>query len=163
MTGRELGCKLTMLLLGAGCIFGFFGCLMNVADTGLRAATIRRQQNDTRYDFQILFTGLRQYAEANGGKLPPMDSPQAAHTALFSRYVGFEDAFTRFGDGALHLPNPALSNKLLAKLPPETILYTEADPKPTTGEGAPPDTRAVLLVSGEVQHLSLEDWQKRGW
>ncbi len=165
MTGREIGYRLSFLLMGGLTLFGFFAGLMGYSENGLRVAVLRRQQQqDTDNDLQVIGDGLVAYSEAHQGRLPAMDSAGALEKALLHRYVAAPATFLRIGDNAHYLPNPALSTKNLLQLPPSTLLLAEAEPRPLDkARRITAKTRAALRADGVIVRLTPDAWAKVGW
>ncbi|MDX1932352.1 MAG: hypothetical protein SFU56_07090 [Capsulimonadales bacterium] len=164
MTERTMGCKLLLLFFGGLTILAFFAMLVNVSESGLRAAMLRKQQKDTKYDLEILADGLKRYAADHGGKLPAMDHPDRTKAGLLPLYVPFDNAFVRMGDNAPHLPNPKFSRKILKNLAGTELIYAEAElPPPAKGAPTVVPTRGFLQADGKVIRLTASEAQDRGW
>lgn len=72
--------------------------------------------------------GITQYAQDNGGCLPPM-RPLPVFQAAVLPYTGSREAFHSHEDAAvLFLPNPNLSGKRLSSIHKSTVLLYESTP-----------------------------------
>jgi hypothetical protein len=161
LESRELGCKVT----GCGCatvlVIAFFALLMNFTESGLHYVATRKQQQQTTYDLPVLVQGMRQYAAAHQGKLPPLRDATEMKRSLFPAYVGLPDAFNRRGDDQPFQPNPRLSERKLDSISNQAAVVAAYEPSATGGDspGRGEPTRAVVFLDGSVRRVGSEEWE----
>jgi hypothetical protein len=154
---RELGCRTVGCGLAFLFVMMFFGYLLNVSDTTLRAAAEKRKAADAKFDLPLLYQGIAQYAEAHEGALPPMESPAALKAALHPTYVSNEAIFLNLRDKEPYLVNPHLSGKPLNEpgeewKPDQTVLVAEATADEKT------KVRRAVLLDGSFREVPEGEW-----
>jgi hypothetical protein len=161
LESRELGCK----VMGCGCatvlVIAFFALLMNFTESGLHYVAARKQQQQANYDLPVLVQGMRRYATAHQGKLPPLRDASEMKKALFPAYVGLADSFYRKGDSQPFQPNPRLSERKLETIPNVATVVAAYEPSATGGGGPKYDvpTRAVAFLDGTVRRVEAVEWE----
>jgi hypothetical protein len=104
-----------------------------------------------------LVSAARRYARDHQGLLPPMDSPEALHAALFPRYVAGQGIFQLPGSRRPYLPNRALSGKPLKSFPKPgeiIVFYAPLDSVAQEQE----QRRVVVFLNGNQRRVTPPEW-----
>jgi hypothetical protein len=133
---------------------------MSFTENGLHYVEARKQQQQATYDLPLLVQGMRHYAAAHQGKLPPLRDAAEMKKALFPAYVGLTDAFYRKEDHQPFQPNPQLSERSLASVPNPNLVVAAYEPSATGGGGLnqTPPTRAVAFLDGSTRRVNAVEW-----
>jgi hypothetical protein len=107
-------------------------------------------------NLKCLGTRLQLYAENHGGRLPPLESPEAARAALDRNILGSKEYWNVPGRvGIRYQTNITLSGRPLKSVPSDTILLYEPQER-FRNLG-----RQVTLANGINRLISSQEWP--GW